>query len=42
MVLYHHYAILGEEQLVSCHALHEWDSRLSGGVQWRYVGSYVA
>ena len=25
----------GEEQLVSCHALHEWDSRFSGGVQWR-------
>ena len=25
----------GEEQLVSCHALNEWDSRFSGGVQWR-------
>ena len=26
---------IDEEQLLSCHALHEWDSRLSGGVQWR-------
>lgn len=25
----------GEDQLVSCHALHEWDCRYSGGVNWR-------